>query len=99
VCTSVDVDIEFNSQLTWIEIIAEDFPTETWYTATLFHSFQFEMVPDLTLISQAGSRSQLTVRRQGDTWRLVEWRDLGSDSSSATSQATTTWGGIKALYL
>jgi hypothetical protein len=99
VCTSVQVDIQFSNVTTWVEIVPESYPDEIWYSAVVFYGFVFEMEGDLTFIAAPGSKMQLTVRKVGNQWRLVEWRDIGSSLATAggVSQATT-WGSIKALY-
>jgi hypothetical protein len=81
VCRTILVDIAFNDETEWLPVSPEDFPGETWYTATVFYTFTFEVEPDVTYLPQNGARSQFTVRDVADgsaeEWRLVEWRDLG----------------------
>ncbi|MCI0450806.1 MAG: hypothetical protein L0Z51_00260 [Candidatus Latescibacteria bacterium] len=101
VCTSILVDLQYNPDtIQWVELIPEDFPTETWYTTTVFYSFVFEFEPDITYISAPGSKAQFTVRPSGSGWQLVEWRDLGSylRGSSPSAAVAATWGSVKALY-
>jgi hypothetical protein len=104
IATSIDVDVVFNNNLPWVEIIPEDFPDEIWYTATVFYDFVMEFEPDITYLSQSGARSQFTVRAvtvgNRTEWRLVEWRDLGGNTTarSHTAVAETTWGSVKALF-
>ncbi len=103
-CRYIRMDLKLESGVQWVAVIPEDFPGETWHTATVLYDFTFEMVPDQTYSEVPGALAQFTVRNDGTDsapqWSLVEWRDLGS---SATAQAaigteSTTWGGVKALY-
>lgn len=103
ICRSIRVDLQYDDATEWAPIVPASAPTETWYTATVFYSYTFEMEPDNTYISQNGARSQFTVREVGDEWRLVEWRDLGASimmnaTGSGAEVSETTWGSIKALY-
>lgn len=103
VCTSVRVDLDLDD-VTWVEVPGPAAAAgEVWYTTTVFYTFTFEMEPDNTFIAQNGAKAEFTVRQVGEEWRLVEWRDLGSNivaTSSGTEalQSSTTWGGVKALY-
>jgi hypothetical protein len=100
-CRSIDVDLDLESGVQWVAVIPENFPTETWYTATVPYDFRFDMVPNLTYIAAPGSLAQFTVRNAGTHWSLVEWRDLGPGHAvlrSAASTQAVTWGGVKALY-
>jgi hypothetical protein len=83
VCRSIRLDLQYDKDtIQWVEIIPEDFPEETWYSATVFYTFTFEIDPDLTLIAQNGAKAVFTIRnvpQSGqDRWELVEFRDLGS---------------------
>jgi hypothetical protein len=102
ICRSIRVDLQFNAETEWAEVLPESAPGETWYTAEVFYSFTFEMEPDNTYIAQNGAKAEFTVRQVGDEWRLVEWHDLGSTIVTASNGAevnqSTSWGGIKALY-
>jgi hypothetical protein len=104
VATSIDVDVVFNNNLQWVEVIPEEFPNETWYTATVFYNFVMEFEPDITYLSANEAKSQFTVRSitvgNRTEWRLVEWRDLGGNTAmrSNLAVAETTWGSLKALY-
>ena len=106
VCGSVQVDLTLNN-VQWVEFVPEDAPAETWYATTVFYTFTFEMKGDVTYVAPPGSKAQFTVRNAGSggvqDWRLVEWRDLGSNNvTSGSSQAAViamTWGRIKALYM
>jgi hypothetical protein len=85
VCRSIRLDLQFDKDnVSWVAEIPEDFPDQTWYSATIFYEFTFEMEPDLTLIAQTGARAQFTIRNAGTDeepqWRLVQFRDLGSGS-------------------
>ncbi len=103
VCLRVLVDVVFDDELDWVETpVPASAVGEVWYTATLNYSFIFEMEGDLTYVNQ-NARAQFTVRQVGDSWRLVEWRDLGGASVTSNSTArcqtcATTWGKIKSLY-
>lgn len=84
VCRSIRLDLQFDKDaLSWVEVVPEDYPDETWYSTTVFYTFTFEMEPDNTYIAQNGAKAQFTVRNvpQGgeDHWTLVEFRDLGSN--------------------
>jgi hypothetical protein len=104
VATSIDVDVVFNNNLPWVEVIPEEFPDEIWYTATVFYDFVMEFEPDITYLSQSGARSQFTVRAvtvgNRTEWRLVEWRDLGGNTTARSHMAVaeTTWGSLKGLF-
>jgi hypothetical protein len=89
----------------WAEVIPEDFPSEKWYTTSVYYEFTFEMDPDMTYLAVPGSLAQFTVRNAGTDntpqWRLVEWRDLAGNNAAMRGPASTdrsTWGSIKALY-
>ena len=83
-CRSIRMDLKFESGVQWVEVIPEDYPTETWYTTTIYYEFTFEMNPDQTYIAVPGSQAQFTVRNTGTdvapAWKLVEWRDLAVDN-------------------
>jgi len=83
-CRSIRMDLRFESGVQWVEVIPADFPTETWYTTTVYYEFTFEMNPDQTYIAVPGSQAQFTVRNTGTeaapAWKLVEWRDLAGPS-------------------
>jgi hypothetical protein len=107
-CQSVFMDIRVEDGLSWIEFTPESAPTETWYQATLYYDFKFEISPN-RYIPLTGAKAVFTVRDAGKFgkydhhWQLVEMRDLGSDatvSTPATVAATepSTWGQVKALY-
>jgi hypothetical protein len=105
VCRSIRVDLKFEGGVAWDDTVPPAFPSETWYTTTVYYEFTFEMLPDMTYIATPGSQAQFTVRNVGTDeapqWRLVEWRDLGYGSAavlSAVSTESTTWGRIKVLY-
>ena len=103
-CRSIRMDLHFESGVTWDDTIPPAFPTETWYTTTVYYEFTFEMNPDMTYIAVPGSQAQLTVRNAGTDdaahWRLVEWRDVASNSVMLQRAGTerSTWGQVKALY-
>ncbi len=83
VCRSIRLDLVFEpDDLEWVEVQPEDFPTETWYSTTVFYTFTFEFEPNTTYIAQNGAKAQFTVRNTGTEqnphWELVEFRDLGS---------------------
>jgi hypothetical protein len=89
-CRSIRLDLQYDKDtLTWVEIIPDDFPSETWYMATVFYSFTFEIEPDITFIAVNGARAQLTVRNRGTEqapgWELVEFRDLAGAPPHAIS--------------
>ncbi len=83
VCQSIRLDLVYEPEdLQWLEIVPEDFPTETWYQTTVFYSFTFKMENDLTFIANDGAKAQFTVRDIGTAetpkWTLIEFKDLGS---------------------
>jgi hypothetical protein len=103
-CQSIFMDIKSEDGLSWVEVIPESAPTETWYQTTLFYNFRFDISPN-TFIPNTGSKAVFTVRNAGTTedphWQLVEMRDLGgAPIMNATAAATepTTWGGVKVMY-
>lgn len=105
-CRSINVDIAFEDGVEWQAVMPEGFPGETWYTATVYYTFTFEMEPATTYIAQPGAEAQFTVREvaagSGTEWQLVEWRDLGytllTSSRQDASTSASTWGSVKALY-
>ncbi|MDH4038545.1 MAG: hypothetical protein OEX18_13785 [Candidatus Krumholzibacteria bacterium] len=80
-CTSIQMDVQFEAGLQWVEVIPDAAPDETWYTTTCFYDFQIEVEPDTKYIPYPGAKAQFTVRNAGTDsnprWQLVEWRDLG----------------------
>jgi len=82
-CKSIQMDVQWEKGLQWVEITPGSAPDETWYTATVFYDFKFEMEPDNTYINNPGAKGQFTVRDAGpfegkpSHWQLVEFRDLG----------------------
>lgn len=106
-CRSMKLDIQWESNLTWIEASSPE-ADETWYVATLFVYFEIDVDPDITFISNTGTKATFTVRNAGtDTtpdWRLVELQDLGGPSGPSLSAALagvepSTWGHVKSLFL
>ena len=80
-CRDIRLTLNYNADtMTWLEVIPEHFPGETWYTTTVFYTFTFEMAPDQTYIAVPGAKAQFTVRNVGSdttpSWKLVEFRDL-----------------------
>lgn len=81
-CQSTFMDIGDEKGISWIEIIPESAPTETWYQTTLYYDFKFEISPN-TYIPITGAKAVFTVRDAGPYgehahhWQLVEFRDLG----------------------
>ncbi|HXV14714.1 MAG TPA: hypothetical protein VEC56_10970 [Candidatus Krumholzibacteria bacterium] len=83
VCRSIRIDLQFDkATMQWVEITPAAFPTETWYTTTVFYTFTFEMEPSDTYIAQPGAKAEFTVRNTGTDqdphWELVGFRDLGN---------------------
>jgi hypothetical protein len=106
ICRAMRVDLVFDDDsLTWVDVQPQEFPSETWYSTTVYYTFTFEIDPDITYIAQNGAKAQFTVRNTGTDqnphWELVEFRDLGSilvrRTSTGASKAST-WGSIKSLY-
>lgn len=81
-CQSIYMDIRTEDGISWIEVIPESAPTETWYQTTLYYDFKFEISPN-TYIPLTGAKAVFTVRDAGPYgeyahhWQLVEFRDLG----------------------
>ena len=106
ICLSMRLDIPFvTGEIEWVEFIPAEYPTEKWYSATLFYVFTFEIHPDMTYIARSGAKAEFVVRNHPqdgkDHWELVELRDLGGtieEPAAAASVAEATWGGIKRLY-
>jgi len=107
-CQSVFMDIRTEDGFSWIEVTPESAPAETWYQATLFYDFKFEISPN-TYIPLTGVKAVFTVRDAGKFgeydhhWQLVEMRDLGdatmaSERMSSAATEGTTWGQVKSLY-
>lgn len=67
----------------WVETPREAFPDEEWLSIVVPYDYVIQAEPDLTWITSGVTRTSFTVRNIGDEenpqWRLVEWRDLGSD--------------------
>ena len=80
-CLSIQMDVQFEQGVTWVEVIPDAAPNELWYTTTCFYDFQIEVKPDTKFIPYPGAKAQFTVRNAGTDaspkWQLVEWRDLG----------------------
>jgi hypothetical protein len=103
-CQSIFMDIRSEEGLSWTEVIPESAPTETWYQATIFYDFRFDISPN-TFIPNTGSKAVFTVRNAGTSetphWQLVAMRDLGGDpliNATAAGTEPTTWGGVKLMY-
>ena len=103
-CQSIYMDIRIEEGLIWTEVIPESAPTETWYQATIYYDFRFDISPN-TFIPNTGSKAVFTVRNAGTSeaphWQLVEMRDLGGDpliNATAAGTEPTTWGGVKVMY-
>lgn len=88
---SIEMDIKYESGVSWVEVIPSSAPTEKWYTTTAFYFFQITVLPegateDLTYYPDNNSKAQFTVRDvnagtgKDPKWQLVEFRDLGSGS-------------------
>lgn len=79
VCKSTSMDLNLEN-ITWLEIIPEDYPTEVWSQATINYEFLFKMEGDLDYQSSIGAKAQFTVRNVGTDaaphWQLVEFREL-----------------------
>jgi len=102
-CLFLQIDIKIEDGVQWVDVIPEDFPDEIWHTTTVEYASAFLIYPDVVYISARGSLAQFTIRNTGTgdapEWRLVEWRDLGSNSVAVRAAvAGATWGSIKALY-
>jgi hypothetical protein len=101
--TKIQVDLKWEGGVQWQAVAEGD---ETWYMATIFNEYRFEVGPDIFL-SKNGAQVQLTVRNAGTeaepAWRLVEWRELDTDESAIGASLVATdqrsWGEIKAMYL
>jgi hypothetical protein len=79
---AIDLDVAMTN-LIWVPVAADTPLAETWQTTTTNYSFTFKTASDISYITSGSPRTQFTVRNIGtDTapqWRLVRWRDLGSD--------------------
>jgi hypothetical protein len=79
-CIKITMDVKWEDGVVWQEIQPASAPGETWYMATVFYNFQFDVEPDLHLINNPASKAQFTVRNAGTEdephWQLVELRDL-----------------------
>jgi hypothetical protein len=85
-CKSIKMDVQWEKpntvepNLAWVEVSPPGL-SETWYTTTVFYDFAIDVEPDVTYISNPGSKAQFTVRNAGTAddphWQLVEFRDLG----------------------
>ena len=102
-CTDIEMDVQWEDGVTWAEVPA--FGGETWYTTTVFYSFEFKMDPNYTWLSNPGAKAQFTVRNAGTEeaprWQLVEMHDLGDPelvAGTASGTQQITWGEIKAMY-
>jgi hypothetical protein len=104
-CKSILLDIRWENQTAWVEVTPSAAPDETWYTTTVFYDFAIDVEPDITFLSNPGSKAQFTVRNAGTpaepSWRLVEMTDLGAGSAAQATAASVepvTWGAVKAMY-
>ena len=84
---TIDMDIHWeddkgNPNITWIEFTPPN-SSETWCKTTVIYDFKIDVEGDLTYINNPGAQAQFTVRNAGTeeapVWKLVEFRDLGSD--------------------
>ena len=104
-CQSIFMDIKIEDGIQWTEVVPESAPDEKWYsTQGIYYNFKFEISPN-TYFPLPGSKVVFTVRNDGTEtdphWQLVELRDLGGQSFSTMSSASTensTWGQVKSLY-
>lgn len=109
-CTSVSLTLQFDpNTIEWNPVVPDNHPDETWYVASVYYQFQFDVVTatdaDHQLLSPSGAKAQFTVRNVGTVdkpqWSLVEMRDLGAGlrlANAATATEQTTWGKVKSLY-
>lgn len=104
---ALKLDIQWENNLSWVDVAAP-VGDETWYMATCYVDFKLDVEPDLTFISNPGTKAQFVVRNTGTEseplWTLVEMRDLGAPSGPsavAAARATepATWGHVKALFI
>lgn len=91
-CLKIDMTLDYDhkdpSNIGWQTVIPDNYPDETWYTTTIFYSFQIDVVEpddaDHKFISPSAAKAQFTVRNVGTAekpqWRLIEFRDLGASS-------------------
>ncbi len=84
-CQSIFMDIRAEDGITWTESHPAEAPEETWYSATLYYDFKFEISPN-TYLPKPGSEAVFTVRDAGKFgkfdhhWQLVGFIDLGGSS-------------------
>lgn len=83
---ALNLDLDLQGQISWVAVVPQDFPDETWYTTTVNYTFtmRFGRDPETTWITSGQPQVQFTVREvdvDGQTqWRLVEWRDLAANT-------------------
>jgi hypothetical protein len=86
-CLGIRMNVQWEDDqgkpsLAWIELTPPG-SSETWYTTTVNYDFNIDVEGDLTYINNPGAQAQFTIRNAGTEgapqWRLVEFRDLGSD--------------------
>lgn len=107
---SINMDLLYENGVTWTEVVPTSAPTETWYSASVYYSFQIlvhydQIDEDIVYYPPGSSKAQITVRNAGTDskpdWKLVEFRDLGGGSLATLRMASTeqtSWGKVKALY-
>lgn len=105
---SIVLDVQFESGVAWAPVVPASAPAETWYTTTVFYSFQITVdapgAGDVTLMPGVNASAQFTVRNtateEEPRWQLVEMRDLGAGVLARRTLGTeqVTWGSVKALY-
>jgi hypothetical protein len=77
----IEFDLIFDKDaLVWTEFEPGDPPKETWYTATVPHSFYLKLGSGAEYETPEGARADITVRRSPDDgrWRIVTVEDLGN---------------------
>jgi hypothetical protein len=107
-CKSIDMDLQFERGVQWVEVVPNANPNETWYMTTVYYNFEIVVDPSTDFQPAPNSRAEFTVRNAGTNnapaWRLAEMRDLGAPlppGAQATSVAgvtPATWGKVKYLY-
>jgi len=77
------MNVKLEDGVQWVNVIPEDYPSETWYTATVYYEFTIEVDPDMIYLAVPESRAQFTVRNTATAaaplYKLVEWRDLDAN--------------------
>jgi hypothetical protein len=61
---------------------------ETWYQRAVTYRFTVQAAPDLIYVGN-DIKAQITIRQEGGTWRIVEWRD--EPQTTRSKSEGTAW--------